>query len=141
MESITIGQILVVIGLLASAITSISVIGNTLKKSFAKFTAEQTKDIRAEFAEIKQKQDEIETKIDTQEALRWRTQILRANDELIDGKHHTREFFEDLLETIDNYEKFCDKHPGFKNRMATESINHIIETYRKLLTKDTFKRA
>lgn len=80
----------------------------------------------------------ISTKVDENAAVLARTHILRFNDELINGIDHTQEYFRQQLQDIDTYERYCDKHPGFKNTYATMAIHNIKQTYDRLLQKGAF---
>lgn len=89
------------------------------------------KDIRKEITSISEKVDE-------NAAVLARTHILRFNDELINGVEHTQEYFRQQLQDIDTYEKYCDKHPDFKNTYAVMAIHNIKTTYDRLLAKGAF---
>ena len=80
----------------------------------------------------------ISNKVDENAAVLARTHILRFNDELINGVEHTQEYFRQQLQDIDTYEKYCDKHPDFKNTYAVMAIHNIKTTYDRLLAKGAF---
>ena len=58
-------------------------------------------------------------------AYTWRYRILRFNDEIIQEVRHTKEHFDQILEDIDNYEKFCKENPDFPNNKAVLAIKNI----------------
>lgn len=58
-----------------------------------------------------------------------RQHILRFNDEILLGRRHSKEHFDEILEDIDIYEKYCAAHPDYKNNKAALAINTIKETY------------
>ena len=63
-----------------------------------------------------------------------RLRILRFHDELCDRIRHRDElfaesYFEDILEDIDEYEKYTETHPGFKNNRGHTAIEHIKAVY------------
>ena len=89
------------------------------------------KDIRKDITEVS-------SKVDENAAILARTHILRFNDELINGIDHTQEYFRQQLQDIDTYERYCDKHPGFKNTYAVLAIHNIKQTYDRLLQKGAF---
>ena len=71
-----------------------------------------------------------------------RENILRFDDELIEGRHHSREYFRVILEDdVDNYERYCATHEGFKNSFTAEAVAHIREVYKVLLNNGKFKSA
>lgn len=71
-----------------------------------------------------------------------RENILRFDDELIEGRHHSREYFRVILEDdVDNYEAYCNSHEGFKNSFTAEAVDHIREVYKGLVNQGKFKSA
>ena len=71
-----------------------------------------------------------------------RENILRFDDELIEGRHHSREYFRVILEDdVDNYERYCASHEEFKNSFTAEAVAHIREVYKALLNNGKFKSA
>lgn len=67
-----------------------------------------------------------------------RNRILRFADELRVKVDHSEEFFNQILEEIDQYEKYCDAHPGYKNSKATDAIKLIREVYHECKSKNNF---
>lgn len=78
-------------------------------------------------------QEDAETNIKN---IRYR--ILRFNDDLCSGIRHSESCFEDILEDIDDYEKYCAEHPNFKNSRGKMAMEHIKETYAKLKNRGEF---
>lgn len=63
-----------------------------------------------------------------------RQRILRFNTELVRGETYTDEYFNDILLDIDEYERFCESHPGYKNNravMAMANIKRVYQDYEK----------
>ena len=83
--------------------------------------------------ELAGKIDVLQETIDEREAVLARTHILRFNDEIYNGIRHSKEYFDQTLEDIDNYDRFCEKNPSFKNSRTVMAANNIKETYNKLL--------
>lgn len=75
---------------------------------------------------------EVSDRVDTSSATNARTRVLRFDDELINGVHHSREYFQQTLEEIDLYERYCEKHPEFKNNACVLAIEHIRRVYAHL---------
>lgn len=70
-----------------------------------------------------------------------RTRILRFNDEVIRGMHHTEEHFNDVMEDITEYNRYCDEHRDFKNEKAVMAIANIQRVYKICMEEDSFLRA
>lgn len=75
---------------------------------------------------------EVSERVDASSATNARTRVLRFDDELINGVHHSREYFQQTLEEIDTYETYCQKHPDFKNNACVLAIEHIRRVYSHL---------
>lgn len=67
-----------------------------------------------------------------------RYRILRFNDDLCSGIKHSESCFEDILEDIDSYEKYCAAHPNFRNSRGKMAMEHIKETYAQLKNRGEF---
>lgn len=87
---------------------------------------------------LTQKVDKIQYTIDEREAVLSRTHILRFNDELYNGIQHSKEYFDQTLEDITTYDKFCETHPEFKNARTVLAVQNIKETYNKLHAEHKF---
>ena len=84
-----------------------------------------------ELADHKEKSEE-------RHATLCRAHILRFRDEVLHGIPHSKEGYDNILIDIDSYEEYCDKHPGYKNNIAVETIKHIKTMYQKHLIDDSF---
>lgn len=67
-----------------------------------------------------------------------RLRILRFNDELIQGKRHTKEHFDEILDDINNYEDYCANHSDYKNNKAVLAIENVERVYRELESENGF---
>lgn len=61
-----------------------------------------------------------------------RYRILRFFDEMCEGRKHSESHFEDILDDIDAYEKYCDSHPNFRNSRGHVAMQAIKDAYGKL---------
>ncbi|MBR3330708.1 MAG: hypothetical protein IKG25_05755 [Mogibacterium sp.] len=82
---------------------------------------------------------ELYDKVDENAAVLARTHILRFSDELQNGIVHSQEYFRQQMDDCDTYDKYCDKHPEFKNSYTILAEQHIKTTYQHLLEKGEFK--
>ena len=67
-----------------------------------------------------------------------RTRILRFNDEVMRGVHHTKEHFYDVLDDITEYTRYCENNKDFKNEQAVEAIANVRRVYRHCKETDGF---
>lgn len=67
-----------------------------------------------------------------------RQRILRFSDEILMGKKHSKEHFDEVLSDIDAYEKYCDAHTDYINNKAVLSIETIKDVYNDCLINHGF---
>lgn len=102
-------------------------------------------EVLKEIADIKKEQRETQGKLEKhiqddneRDANMHRQRILRFNIELMRGEDFTHECFNDMLLDIDEYERFCETHPGYKNNRAVMAISNIKRVYQDHLENDGF---
>lgn len=78
------------------------------------------------------KEDEYE------KAQNQRYRILRFYDEICEGRKHSESHFEDVLDSISSYEKFCAENPSFHNSRGHIAMKEIEETYKAVKKKGGF---
>lgn len=94
--------------------------------------------VTRQLAEISRKLDAHISEDGRSDAKRARVHILRFADEVLQGKLHSKEHFDEILEDITFYNRYCARHPEFPNDKATLSIAHIERVYRARLEKNDF---
>ena len=67
-----------------------------------------------------------------------RYRILRFYDEICDHKNHSESHFEDILDDIDEYEKYCSNHPEFRNNRGKVAMECIKATYAEVKNRGGF---
>lgn len=67
-----------------------------------------------------------------------RQRILRFSDEILFEQRHSKEHFDEILEDIDLYEKYCHEHQDYENNRAELAIATIREVYKKCLHTHDF---
>lgn len=90
---------------------------------------------------VKELSDNFERHISLEEEEKIRdarARILRFNDEVLLNRKHSKEHFEEILQDIDMYEKYCNTHPNYKNNKAVFAIDTIKEVYKKCLKDKDF---
>lgn len=82
------------------------------------------------FCCVKTSLSKIDRVDDERDANLHRQRILRFNADLMKGDDcYTHEYFVDVLHDIDEYEDFCESHPGYKNNRAVMAIANIKRVY------------
>lgn len=98
-------------------------------------TSQIMSELRGMRDEIKALRDDVEK----DKAVDARRRILQFSDSLIhEERRHSKEFFDQVMDDITDYEKYCDTHKDFKNNKADVSIAHIKKTYSERLENKEF---
>ncbi len=98
-----------------------------------------------EIANIKKKQEEAREQLekhiqddDERDESLNRRRILEFNIKLMRNENYTHEYFTDVLQDIDEYERYCKDHPGYKNNRARLAIENIRRVYEEHMRKGDF---
>lgn len=81
---------------------------------------------------------EVMDKLNESEATNCRYRILRFDDEIRHKVKHTEEHFNQIIEDIDDYERYCSGHPNYKNSKAVSAIENTRRTYGKCRRENSF---
>ena len=76
---------------------------------------------------------------DVRNAKAARARVLRFGDELLHDVHHSKEHFDDILQDITEYKKYCDEHPEFENDRMQITAQTIKDTYKLCFKEHRFK--
>lgn len=96
------------------------------------------KGIKDELETIKQDIKRLDEKGDRREAVECRVRILRFEDELQEGRKHSKDSFDQVLTDITTYDHYCEAHPEFKNQQTAATVEHIRKVYAERLEKRDF---
>ena len=110
--------------------------GKILTKDFAESQNKLIERMDSLSVEIK----EVARSVDETRAIAARVRILRFGDELLEGRTHSKDTFDQTLLDIDNYERYCKEHAEFKNHVTESTSAFIQEQYRERLRKHDFTR-
>lgn len=136
--SFWLGLIQAAIPLAIALVTTIATVSNNRKKTGDKLDELKTelgKKIKAsndDIDELKKALDDHIKENEESQARQARIRILRFYDEVCEGKRHSENHFEDILDDIDGYEGFCESHPRFKNNRGKTACEYIKEVYKKV---------
>lgn len=87
---------------------------------------------------LDRKVNEVDAKGDERYTISARVRILRFEDELQEGKRHSKDSWDQVISDADIYNAYCDTHPGFKNGQTEATVKHIRDEYEKRLEKHDF---
>lgn len=87
---------------------------------------------------LSDKIDALDKKGDERNAVAMRVRILHFRDEMLAGQNHTHDSFQQVLSDIDEYERYCDAFPEFKNNQTVATIEHIKHNYQERLERHDF---
>lgn len=133
------------IATLVTGVTSVLIGGGLF--AFVQFLINRHDDKNDKFKEVfeaiqklTEKVDDLAAKNDERHAVNMRVRILRFRDEMLAGQNHTHDSFQQVLNDIDEYEKYCAPgvHPEFKNGQTEVTIDHIKANYRERLERHDF---
>ena len=116
-----------------------------ISKAFNKPTLNKIASVEQQLKKTNEKLAETNAKLDghmandeLQKAEDARAAALRFNNELLRNIPHTREEFFEVLQKIDIYEDFCDRHKDYENNRAVHAIANINRVYDERLAKHDF---
>lgn len=106
---------------------------------FWQFVSNQAnKEVKNELRKIQVEFLDLKDSEELKEVKNSRRRILRFNDEIINHVRHSREYFDDILEDVNQYEMYCNKTPNFQNGKAALAIENIERVYRDCMKNGDF---
>ena len=81
---------------------------------------------------LSERVEKIEASLDERDAVLARTHILRFQDELYNDVKHSKEYFEQTLDDIQTYDRFCTDNPKFANGRTKAAAKYIQDEYDRL---------
>lgn len=115
------------------------------RKKTEKSIQESNEAIKKEVTTVKADMDSVRMTLvdhigeaDDERARTQRYRILRFYDEMCEHRKHSESHFEDILDDIDEYEVYCEKHPEFKNNRGKAAMEYIKAEYPKIKANGGF---
>ena len=99
---------------------------------------DKNSEVLAKLKSIADKIAGIESRLDKENADDARRNILSFDDELRRGLDHSEESFNQVLQDIKFYRRYCRTHADYENDKATSAIEHIRETYQRVKNENKF---
>ena len=73
--------------------------------------------------------ERIEKSLDERDAVLARTHILRFSDDIYNGINHSKEYYDQTLDDLKTYTKYCESNPGFANGRTEKAGEYIQKEY------------
>ena len=89
-------------------------------------------------ADLKKDLDEFKKETELERVRQARQRILRFNDEILFEKRHSKEHFDEILDDITLYERYCREHKEYENNKAVLAISTIKEVYQDCMDTHDF---
>lgn len=122
-----------------------AVIGSNALWGFIQFIMERkdkknscAKEILDEIKKLNEKIDKVDLELGERTAISCRVRILKFMDEILEGRRHTKDSYDQVNNDITTYEKYCREHPNFKNNQTAATIEFINKNYQERLEKNDF---
>ena len=130
--------LLTIIELVPIKINPWSKLAENIGKAFNKPALDKITSVEQQLKKTNEKLDGHIANDELQKAEDARAAALRFNNELLRGIPHTREEFFEVLQKIDIYEDYCNKHKDYENNRAVHAIANINRVYDERLAKHDF---
>lgn len=100
--------------------------------------ADKTSEILKAITNLKEAVDGIEERFDLENADDARRNILAFDDELRRGLDHSEESYNQILDDVNYYTRYCKKHIEYENNKASNAIKHINDCYQRVKAENKF---
>lgn len=113
----------------------VAVIGSNALFGFLQFIIQflvQRNDMRQSFGKGL---EDLNAKVDRNQAILARTHILRFADDLRNGVHHSEEYFRQQMLDCDTYDAYCRDNPDFSNGLTVIASKYIKDEFIKHYTE------
>ena len=84
-------------------------------------------EVMASVQAVNESLEKLSERVDYNEAMTSRYRIIRAADELRNGAELSHDSVENLMEDMDTYTSYVDRHPSYKNHKGQASMRLILE--------------
>lgn len=107
-------------------------------KAINKETLEKLDGLEKKVNEIEKHDKEQDEKDKEEKAKAARRRILRYADEVRRKEKHSEEYFNDILDDVTFYRKYCNDYPSFKNEKSIMAIEAILKAYKHAYETNDF---
>lgn len=107
-------------------------------KAINKETLEKLDGLEKQVNEIEKHDKEQDEKDKEEKAKAARRRILRYADEVRRKEKHSEEYFNDILDDVTFYRKYCNDYPSFRNEKSIMAIEAILKAYKHAYETNDF---
>nr|DAY04314.1 MAG TPA: hypothetical protein [Caudoviricetes sp.] len=115
-----------------------SAIARALGRELNHGTIERVGGVEKRLAMLTEKVDKVAAKNEENQAKTVRARILRFGDEMLEGRHHSKDSFDQVVMDINEYDRYCAEHPDFKNHITNMTAEMIKNQYQECMRKRSF---
>ena len=115
-----------------------SALARALGSELNHWTIERVGAVEKRLEMLAEKVDEVAAKNEENQAKTVRARILRFGDEILEGRHHSKDSFDQVVMDINEYDKYCAEHPDFKNHITNMTAEMIKNQYQECMRKRSF---
>ena len=99
---------------------------------------DKNKEILEALDELKKMIDRVADKGEERAVVAARVRILHFADEMLEGKRHSKDSYDQAMSDITFYERYCENHPEFRNNQTVATVSFIKRNYEERLDKHDF---
>lgn len=140
METITVADIGIFVAFLVSLLSGLAYLKKNLKSWIQSAMKDDFESLDEKVTNIQDELTKLQDGIEQEKADQARYRILRFSDEILQGKRHTQEHFNQILQMITDYERYANSHPNYPNGQAVAAIRNIKNVNQKCFEEDSFLR-
>lgn len=96
------------------------------------------KDIKDDLDGVHKELESMKEKEELRDANNARNRILRFDDELRRKVEHSEEFYNQILDDVSFYRRYCNDHESYPNAKADSAMQNIEDTYHKCKNENKF---
>lgn len=117
----------------------LAIIGSGAMFAFVEFLIRRHDAKKGVLASIQTDLTHLKNEFAENKATNARRRILNASDAILNTSvKHSKEWFDQLIDDIDEYEKYCDAHASYKNGKTVSAAANIKRIYNKALETNDF---
>lgn len=99
---------------------------------------EKLQSIGEEMEELREAIEDCQEQLKEESVIQARIRILRFADEILLGRKHTKDHFDQVMDDITRYEFYCANHPDFPNNITIASTEIIKQNFKESFEKNDF---